>query len=156
MQKRPYNSLMQKGQSLFEVLAALAVVTVVVVAIVALGTTSIRNASFAKNTELSTRYSQEAIEWLRGERDAGWDAFSSRASTSSIWCIKTESSSWPASGGPCAGPSDRIAGTIFTREVAFTIIDPANIDASVEVYWTDGQGLHEVRTVTAFSDWRAQ
>ena len=147
---------MQKGQSLFEVLAALVVVTVIVVAVVSLGSTSIRNVSFARNTELSTRFSQEGIEWLRSERDAGWDVFSARATTASVWCIKSDSPSWPATGGLCAGASDRIPGTVFTREVAFTIIDSANIDASVEVYWTDAQGLHEVRTVTTFSDWRAQ
>lgn len=147
--------LSEVGQSLFEVLVAMVVITIVIVAVVALAATSIKNMQFSKNNELATHYSQEAMEWLRSERDAGWDAFAVRAAEPS-WCIKTQMPTWPASSGACLGEGDRIVGTIFTREVEFTVIDAANVNATVGVSWTDGHGLHEVRTVTTFSDWRAQ
>ena len=94
-----------EGQSLFEVIVALAVITLIVVTVVAVAGTSIRNVSFARNNEHATRFSQEAIEWVRSERDSGWDAFASRA-TQPVWCL--QNLSWPASAGSCAGPSDRI------------------------------------------------
>lgn len=143
---------MEKGQSLFEVVLSLAVVTLIIVALVALTSTSIRNANFSRNKSLATRFTQEAIEWLRGERDGDWDAFATRALTP--WCLK--SLDWnDAKVGGC-GSTDLISGTIFSREVTFSIIDAVNIDTEVKVYWQDAQGLHEVKTVTTFTDWRAQ
>ena len=142
-----------EGQSLFEVIVALAVITLIVVTVVAVAGTSIRNVSFARNNEHATRFSQEAIEWVRSERDSGWDVFANRA-TQPVWCLQTLS--WPASAGSCAGPSDRIPGTVITRQLELEVIDASNINATIRVYWSDAQGIHETRTVTTFTDWRAQ
>ncbi|TEU02534.1 hypothetical protein E3I18_00780 [Candidatus Woesebacteria bacterium] len=143
----------EKGQSLFEVVLALAVAALIIISIVALATISIRNANFSRNQSLATRYAQEAIEWLRGQRDEGWDAFTTRALTP-LWCLK--SLSWTdATIGGC-GSSGFISDTIFKREISFTILDASNIDTEVKVYWQDAQGLHETKTVTTFTDWREQ
>lgn len=143
----------ETGQSLFEVVLALAVAALIIVAIVALATTSIRNASFSRNQSLATRYAQEAIEWLRGQRDEDWDAFTTRALTP-LWCLRSLSWTDAVIGG--CGSSDFISDTIFKREVSFTTIDASNIDTEVNVYWQDAQGLHESKTVTTFTDWREQ
>ncbi len=143
----------EKGQSLFEALLALAVAALIIIAIVALATTSIRNASFSRNQSLTTRYAQEAIEWLRGQRDEDWDAFATRALTSP-WCLKSLSWTDAIIGG--CGSSGFISDTIFKREISFTILDASNIDTTVKVYWEDAQGLHETKTVTTFTDWREQ
>lgn len=143
----------EKGQSLFEVVLALAVAALIIIAIVALATISIRNASFSRDQSLTTRYAQEAIEWLRGQRDEDWDAFATRALTP-LWCFK--SLSWTdAKIGECDSP-DFISDTIFKREISFTILNASNIDTAVKVYWEDAQGLHETKTVTTFTDWREQ
>lgn len=139
------------GQSLFEVVVALAVVTLIIIALVALASTSIRNVDFSKNKTLATRYSQEAIEWLRGERDFDFDAFYQKALTPT-WCMDTLVLD---DIGQC-DTTEVIAGTIFRREAAFSIINSANVEAEVNVYWEDAQGLHEVKTVTNFTDWRTQ
>jgi len=143
----------EKGQSLFEVLLALAVAALVIIAIVALATTSIRNANFSRNQSLTTRCTQEAIEWLRGQRDEDWDAFAIRALTSP-WCLKSLSWTDTVVGG--CGSSDFISDTIFKREISFTILDASNIDTEVKVYWEDARGLHETKTITTFTDWREQ
>jgi Tfp pilus assembly protein PilV len=143
----------EKGQSLFEVVLALAVAALIIIAIVALATISIRNASFSRNQSLATRHAQEAIEWLRGQRDEGWDVFAARALTSP-WCLK--SLSWTdAIIGEC-GSSDFISDTIFKREISFIILDASSIDTEVKVSWQDTQGLHETKTLTTFTDWREQ
>lgn len=142
----------EKGQSLFEVVLALAVAALIIIAIVALATISIRNASFSRNQSLATRHAQEAIEWLRGQRDEGWDTFAIRALTSP-WCLK--SLSWPGAVGGC-GSSDFIPDTIFKREISFIILDASSIDTEVKVSWQDTQGLHETKTLTTFTDWREQ
>ena len=140
------------GQSLFEVLLAMLVIGVVIVALVALSTASIRNASFSKNKELSTRFSQDAIEWLRAERNGDWAAFATRAQNPT-WCINANPPSWPALAGSC-GTDEKISGSILTREVRFMVIDAFNIEAEVGVFWNDSQGFHEARTVTTFTDLR--
>jgi Tfp pilus assembly protein PilV len=143
----------EKGQSLFEVVLALAVAALIIISIVALATISIRNANFSRNQSLATRYAQEAIEWLRGQRDEGWDAFTTRALTP-LWCLKSLSWTDTTIGG--CGSSGFISDTIFKREISFTILDASNIDTEVKVYWQDAQGLHETKTVTTFTDWREQ
>jgi hypothetical protein len=102
---------------------------------------------------LTTRHAQEAIEWLRGQRDEDWDAFAIRALTP-LWCLKSLSWSDAITGG--CGSSGFISDTIFKREISFTILDASNIDTTVKVYWEDAQGLHETKTVTTFTDWREQ
>jgi hypothetical protein len=145
----------QSGQSLFEIVLALAITTLIIVAIVALTATSIRNTTFSKNKTLASRYSQEATEWLRGERDTDFDAFKTRALNSTLYCLP--SLSWsPEIIGAC-GSGQEIANTPFRREISFSTTSVACgdlIEAGVKVYWTDSQGIHEVRSVTCFSDWR--
>ena len=143
----------EKGQSLFEVVLALAVAALIIISIVALATISIRNANFSRNQSLATRYAQGAIEWLRGQRDEGWDAFTTRALTP-LWCLKSLSWTDAIIGG--CGSSGFISDTIFKREISFTILDASSIDTEVKVYWQDAQGLHETKTVTTFTDWREQ
>jgi ABC-type transport system involved in cytochrome bd biosynthesis fused ATPase/permease subunit len=149
---------MLNGQSLFEVVLALAISMLIVVALVALTSSAIRNTTFSKNKTQATRLSQEATEWLRGERDADWTIFYNRAANP-LYCLKSLSWSEATIGACTAG--QEIANTIFKRELGFArsvvMVDgqPRNVvEAEVNVYWQDGQGLHEIRSVTDFTDWR--
>ena len=144
----------EKGQSLFEIMLALAVVTLVIMAIVSLTSTSIRNTTYSKNKTLATRYSQEATEWLRGERDTDFTVFENRALTP-LYCLP--SLSWAAASIGACGAGQLITDTPFKREVSFSISTVSGktlVQAGVRVYWSDSQGLHEVRSVTNFGDWR--
>lgn len=146
-----------KGQSLFEVVMAVGLITLVMVSVVALATLSIRNVTFSKNQTLATQYSQEALEWIRGERDANWDDFYTIAlgednSSFGKYCISNLTFTTT---GTCSGES-MIPGTLFIREVVFTV-DPAKeneVGTKVSVYWADGAGFHEVVSDTVFTDWR--
>jgi|WetSurSiteA1Bulk_404760.scaffolds.fasta_scaffold00731_2 Tfp pilus assembly protein PilV len=146
-----------KGQSLFEVVVAISVITLIIVAMIILTTTSIRNNSYSRNKTVASRYSQEAIEWLRGQRDASWPTFYGKTSTiPRYYCFKVSplTPTWPSAG--LCGDSDYInSNTIFKRQLTLTR-DPLNGDfiiADVAVSWTDGQGEHKAESVTYFSDW---
>ncbi len=144
------NFLFSKGQSLFEVVTALGVVTVIIVALVALASSSIHNSNFSKDKALATRYSQEATEWLRGERDTNWDIFAAKALTST-WCLP--SLSWiSASVGTC--DNEFIPNTLFQREIYFNIIDAKTIEVQTVVSWEDSKGVHQVNSATTLTDWR--
>lgn len=140
-----------KGQSLFEVIFAIAIAAIILVGIVALAATSVRNSSFARNQSLATRYVQEASEWLRAERDADWTAFSAKSSAVSgtDWCLS--SLSWPGSSGNCGPP---ITGTIFARETKLIEETTEIVRAEINVVWNDAQGVHTTRSVARFTDWR--
>ena len=144
----------EMGQSLFEVVVAIGVIAIVIVGIVSVATSTIRNTSFTRNKALATRYTQEAIEWLRGQRDTNWVTFHTNADTPPrIYCLDTLS--WTNSG--VCGASETIGGdTILLRQVAFSNIVPAEITANVTVSWTDSQGTHQVTTSTVFTDWRSR
>ncbi len=141
-----------RGQSLFEVVMALAVATIIVVGIVALSATSIKNANYSRDKTLASKYSEEAIEWLRGERDTNFTTFVARIGT---WCFP--SLSWSSAIVGVCSSGDVIPNTIFKREITLLsslVSGKTVIEASVKVYWEDSRAVHEVNTVTSFTDWR--
>lgn len=145
-----------KGQSLFELVVALAISALIIVAMVSLASTAIKGAAFSRNKTIAARYAQEATEWLRGQRDADPELFSEKALIP-VWCLNTLS--WDNQ-GPCS--SDSVIGdTRFTRTLTFTLssVDVGGVTktlttADVSVEWGSGAELHEVRTTTDFADWR--
>jgi type II secretory pathway pseudopilin PulG len=143
-----------EGQSLFEVVVAVGVFALVIAAIVGLSTSSIRNTTFSRNNALATRYSQEAVEWLRTERDTDWVAFHDRIAASP-YCLSDLS--WVNTGGcDSLNELDAVAYTIFFREVDLSEDTPTSITATVTTSWTDSQGTHQVETSTVFTDWRVR
>lgn len=152
------NNKFLKGQSMFEVVIAIFIMALVIVGVVILATNSISNASFSKNKTLAGRYTQEAIEWLRGQRDADIIVFKTKIATSP-YCLNTLT--WNA--GACGSSEfiiDSATGTtIFKRRVDLTtsLINSKNIiEVTVIVSWDDSKGSHEVRSVTNFTDSREQ
>jgi type II secretory pathway pseudopilin PulG len=159
---------MSRGQSLFEVVVALAISAMIVVAIVSLATVSIRNSSYSKNQSVASSYAQQATEWLRGQRDKDIAVFVQKASEdvppseSTTYCLSDNLAVDLASRTPSSSCSDPITGTPFVRLVKLTPStetpqpgDVKNfIEADVIVSWTDSQGEHEVVSATSFADWR--
>lgn len=138
----------ERGQTLFELVIAVGVAVLVVTGIVALVTLSLRNANFARDRAQATRYAQEALEWLRSERNNGWNTFYSRVPTSPTWCLNTLSWSSP---GSC-GSGSVITGTKFVRRAVFSVVEAnRSVSAQVLVSWTDSQGAHQSKVDTIFT-----
>jgi len=142
----------EAGQSLFEIVVAVGIVGLIIAAIVGLATTSIRNTTFSRDNSLATRYSQEAVEWLRSQRDTDWVAFHAAAQTSAIYCLDFLSF---AKARAC-NAGEVVTDTVLMREVTFPQVLPASISATVTTFWTDAQGAHQVETSTVFTDWRSR
>lgn len=161
MQGKPTTYYLQlttiHGQSLFEVVIAIGVAALILVAAVSLSTTSLRNSNFTKNNALATKLAQEGGEWIRQQRDSGWENL--RTNTNKV-CLGTLS--WSAT---CSIDS------VFSRSLLFVckIFNPATgvtsnnpscnintnvIDSHVTVSWIDGQGTHTVKSVTTLTRWR--
>lgn len=143
-----------KGQSLFELVIAIGVTGLVLVAIMSLSVKSLANATYSKNKTLATRHTQEAMEWLRAQRDTGWEIFLATARTSSSFCLSNLNFD---SAGSCS-ESQVIPGTIFVRQVDFVCspggVTPEKVEASVITSWTSSlDRTHESRATTVFTNW---
>jgi hypothetical protein len=142
------------GQSLFEVVFALAVAGIVMIGIVSLAASSVRNSSYSRNNALATRYVQETSEWLRGQRDGSdWTSFSGYADASGVtYCLQSLGSSLPSVSS--CGDTDYITGTIFIRELKLTLLSADTVDVEISVEWNDAQGLHTTRSLTQLTNWQ--
>lgn len=141
-----------KGQSLFEVVLALFIITMIIVAVVVLSTNSIANSLFSRSKNQGSRYTQEAIEWLRSQRETNYADFVVYAS-SAVYCLDTLSFNNP---GSCSS-SEYISGTNLVRQLNFsqTLESGKKVTtATVIAYWNDSKGYHETRSVTDFTDIR--
>lgn len=140
-----------KGQSLFEVVFAIAIAAIIMIGVVSIATVSVRNTDFARNNSLATRCVQEASEWLRGQRDEDWASFQSKANGTK-YCLQDVETT-----GLTTGSCSKINGTIFTRQVTLNTVDPPNnnnVEATISVEWSDAQGLHVVKSVARYTNWK--
>lgn len=140
------------GQSLFELVVAIAISALIIVAIVALVSNSVRNATFSRNNAQAASYAQQTTEWLRSQRDTDISTFIINTETP-VYCFPVLS--WTVA-GTCT-VDKTISGTPFYREGHFTptlVGGKTVIEANIIVSWTDAQGLHSVTSSTSFTDWR--
>lgn len=152
----------ERGQSLFELVVAIAISALIIVAIVSLTTNSIQNSNFSKNKTLAATYAQQAMEWLRGQRDSDIRTFMKNVQLPAAidpqtllvtWCLKNIN--WSKS-GVCSG-TDVISGTPFIRQATFSVTTQNSkkvVEADISVFWTDAQGIHEIKTATNLADMR--
>jgi len=143
----------QKGQSLFEVVIAIFIISMIIVGVVSVSTTSLSNAVFSRNKTLAGRYSQEAIEWVRGQREQDISTFIVNTTANSSYCLQTLV--W-SNIGSC-GSAEYIDATIFKRQVEFStsLLSTKNIiEATVTTSWNDSRGYHEAKYTTNFGDIR--
>lgn len=153
----------ENGQSLFELVVAIAISALVIVAIVSLVTNSIRSAVFAKNQSTASDLADKTIEWLRGQRDQDIQGFLNYVDPtlggSPVYCFKDLNLNWNYGVLCNSDGGDAIEGTLFTRQATFRVYDdPVKaktiIEAEIDVSWKDSQGEHKVVNTTNFTDWR--
>jgi len=120
----------EKGQSLIEVLTALAVVVLVILALITVTTISIRNATFAKNQSLATSYAQELIEEARDLRDSDKETFFTEN-----FC------DW----------NDIVSPFQLVRDC--TLVGGDKMQVLVTVTWTDAKGDHKSELYTELTRW---
>lgn len=138
----------QRGQTLLELLVVLFVVGLIITGVVSVVTVSVRNARFSRDQAQASRFAQEAMEWVRQERDSDWTVFSSHIRTT--YCMSTLS--WNTA-TPCSA-SNIIPNTVFLRNVTLSTVDANTISVEVVVAWTDSAGTHQSRLSTYLTHWK--
>lgn len=147
----------EKGQSLLELVVVIAISVILITAITKLSTVSVKNSTSSQDKAAAVRYAQEAIEWLRGERDNSWATFFGNSTTGgSTWCLNALS--WNS--GAC-GALEIITATNFKRQVLLTrkdldssVAGYETVEAAITVSWPDGSGTRQTVITTQFTDWR--
>ena len=157
-----------KGQSLFEILFALAVMAMIGVAVVSLSVSAVRNNIYANNKTLANKYNLEGQEWLRNMRDNGfqevWDHSKNHDSDFFHYCVEDVDTHTWANDGPCDPTNDLpISGTkVFYRTVSLRRVDLVgggereSVSVVIKVEWTDGQGDHTSVSETYLTNWKIQ
>lgn len=133
--------LKEKGQSLVEVIVALAIALLVILALVRVTVISMRNASFARNQALATQYAQEAMEWIRSQRDEDWGNLAE-----GTYCL-SDSLSW--STGSCSYTLEGI----FKREAVLTPQEADKFEVLVTVSWAEASETHQSELTSYLTKW---
>lgn len=164
MFKKPaLNFSESSGQSLVEVLIALAVTALVILALVVISLMGLKNAQFAQNQVKVTKYAQEAIDQIKSIRNRnGTVNFTFSSGTTVVFSDLWNRGMSADCGGPCylrlnSGTSlsgafndpsviDNI-GDGFLRQITFEDASPLNSTyekrVTVKIKWKDGKGEHE-------------
>jgi type II secretory pathway pseudopilin PulG len=146
----------KRGQSMFELLVAVFVIAISLVAILGLVTGAIGNTTFSKERTQANKFTQEAAEWLRSERDTNWLTFKGKGDADGNKYCLPDLMYWPtATTGTCGAT---IPNTNFTREaiLIYNSSDPDIVEARIITSWTDSSGKHDSTVVTYFTNWRTR
>jgi Tfp pilus assembly protein PilV len=119
------------GQSIIEVVVALALVVLVILGLVRVTVSSINNSGFAKDQRTATKYAQEGLENARKEKE------------------ENEATFWLKSGA-----EEETIGK-FEREIIYTEVeDDQQMHIQVIVSWDDSRGAHQSNLETYLTKWR--
>lgn len=147
----------ESGQSLIEVLIALAASVAVVSAIVVTVITSLNNAQFTKNQNLATEYSREGLEIVRQIAKNNWNNFLTY--TNRDWCLNKGSSTLTIMTGLNCGMN---IDSMFDRKITIIQSGSTYCTNSAEVVssvvWSDSKCLsgtvlcHEIKLRSCLAD----
>lgn len=139
---------------------AIGISALIIVTLVSLTSNALQNAQFSKNESSASAYAQQAIEWLRNQRDANVGRFEINVTPllNTTDCFNNLGFGAP---GPCqsgSSVSDTNGNpTPFTRVITFTHVTGTTkniIETDVTVSWKDSKGTHSITSGTYFADWR--
>lgn len=151
----------EKGQSLIEVLIALAVVLIVLVALVSAVTVSVQSSDYSRKKAQASAYANQGMENIRVYRDSNWASFLGLANG-------TYGLAGSVPSGGCPGLAN--LASVFIRCVSLERsliqsppadgdlngdgIDDYKVKVRVTVSWTDSKGTHTSDLVSYFTQWQ--
>ncbi len=145
----------QKGQSLLEVMVALAAASMIIAAVVGAVVSALNNEQYGTSQNQATQYAQEGLDIIRNSSQADWNAFMLQIGE---YCLN-EDGTVPSS-PPCI---ESIAHSIREIRIDHNLCGitpypdpPTNAQVASVVKWSDGkcpagtQYCHQVKLVSCF------
>lgn len=140
--------------SLIEVLIFASILSLFFVAAAAIMTVSLRNMKFNEHKILATRYGEELLEWLRGEKEDDWKVFFNKAlPNTKNYCFNTSPipDVWPAEG--LCDTNNYSLVTFLKRETLLSVsaTDEKQLTANITVQWKELGNTHSVTLKSVFA-----
>lgn len=144
-----------QGQSIVETVIASALISMAILAALSLSLNSQKASTYAKNSAEATKYTSQASDWLRTERNSlGWSTLAAAPGT---YCLNTIPSApndfTNLSLGNCAADT-YIPQTIFTRQITVDSSTAASgtIKITITLSWQETT-LHSTSLEMELSQW---
>lgn len=126
----------ESGQTLIEVLIALAAAVAIISAIVITVVTSLSNVEFSKNQNLASQYAREGIEIVRQMARNSWSTFLTYTNTN--YCLSQGSTTLTAM--PPSGCGQNVG--VFVRQLTIdqtSVSCQSSAKVTVTVSWSDSK-----------------
>lgn len=136
----------QSGQSLLEVVAAITVAGMLVMGLVMGLTWALKVSREARSRSRANKFSQEALELVRRERDSNWNTFYARRNL--VYCMDVAGTQTLRSGA-CPFNLDS---NVYSRTISYTwLTAPDRMQISVVVNWGTQSSSN---LITELTKWR--
>ncbi|MFN4212440.1 MAG: hypothetical protein ACK4FL_00525 [Microgenomates group bacterium] len=146
------NKKKSQSFSLIEVLVFTSILSLFFVVAAAVATASLRNMKINEHKILATRYAEELLEWLRGEKETDWNTFISRSNNTTYCFSISPITSWPSQGS-CSGYNG-LNPAIYKRELTLTTVGGGiQVNVSIVVSWQELGNTYSVPINTVFTVW---
>lgn len=150
----------ERGQTLVEAVVAFGVAAMILVALVAATTMALSRVQFANHQAQARAFTQEGLEWVRGERDKDWDVFYARTDVNpKSYCLNTLSWTTPT---PCT--TYGLGDNTFKRDAVLTspttppsglnCQQPNCVIVKVTVSWQESGQEHKSEQETYLTRWK--
>lgn len=131
---------LNRGQTLLEVVIAIALLVLVLTVMVSATVASMANNRLAKERAIATRLAQSAQDWLRGQRDQlGWTTFSAPFNNGD-YCMA--SLTWTLPSSSCTTPVVS-SNASYTRNITISNFGANSLDYRILVEWYSGKAIKE-------------
>ncbi len=135
-----------KSFSLIEVLVFITILSIFFIAGLSISLYSLNTLKLAEHKTLASYYGQEAIEWLKKEKELNWDDFIIKASTNGkIYCLNELT--W--SEGNCNSFS---LNNFYKREVLL-IQNNNSVNVNLNIYWLEKNNVNNINIKTVLNLW---
>lgn len=136
--------------TLIEILVFVTILTLFFISAVTVTTYFLQTIKYQQYKILATHYVEEAVEWLKSEKEKDWEQFSSYDSSGNgtTYCFNDLNFN---SLGPCENFS--LANSLFKRELIIKNIgSPVNqVETVVTVYWQERNTENKVFVKSVFN-----
>lgn len=147
---------LKKSFSLVEVLVFVSILSIFFIGAAAVTTAALRDMKITQHKIIATRFAEELLEWLRGEKESDWYVFANNQHAGK--CQPTQSLcfnslNWDSA---CAADCTKGLNNLYARSAKFEVdnpLSPTNVDVSIEVSWTELGNTYTIPVKTNLTIW---
>jgi type II secretory pathway pseudopilin PulG len=138
----------RSGQSLVEMVVAVAISSLVLVGLLSGSIIGLRNVQSSRNQSQAMELCREASEWLRSEKEISWSRLWAKGSSlGKTYCLKSLDF---FSNRACSLPQDQINGQFYRQAVLTQSgADADKLEIVITTSWQDSVGNH-TETITTY------